>query len=497
MFTANQPTVDPSNTNQNQTLARVLFVGDVVGPLGLATIETLVPELRRKHGVDFCVANGENSVAGGAGIDHASAARLFAAGVDVITTGNHAHDTPGADELLGSGAPIVRPSNLPGPGDGRARVVVERDGIRLGVVNVIGANDGLAPVGAHEEALTAVDALADRADLVLVDVHASWPAEKLTLAWMLDGRVCGVFGTHTHVPTADARLLPRGTAYISDVGMTGAVDSLIGYEPEDMVRELEGNGAARPAPATSGEGVLMGVLVTAALDGRASAIEPIRAYSSGHEEPPAAVVFDCDGLLVDSASCWRQAYERVLGRQLDERMLADLNGASVAVAAAALGVTADALNTALHEAFATGPLQERPGARALLSRLDGRLPVAVASNAPHDLVALALRKIRLDAYLPVIISADGGPGKPAPDVYLDACAHLGVAPHRAVALEDSPVGAAAAQAAGLRLIYVPSAEPGPVSADVAADRLDDDAVLAALNIGPEPMDEQWQLTNGL
>lgn len=472
-------------------------MGDVVGPLGLATIEALVPQLRREHDVDFCVANGENSFANGAGIDRAGAARLFAAGVDVITTGNHAHDAPGAGELLRSGAPIVRPSNLAGTGDGRASVVVERDGIRLGVVNVIGTNDGLEPVGAHEEALAAVDALSGTADLVLVDVHASWPAEKLALAWILDGRVCGVFGTHTHVPTADARLLPRGTAYMSDVGMTGAVDSVIGFRPEDMVRELEGDDAALPAPATSGEGVLMGVLVTASLGGRASAIAPIRARSNGHRERPAAVVFDCDGLLVDSAPCWRRAYERVLGRELGEEVLAGLNGASVAAAAETLGVAADALDAALHEAFATGPLRERPGARQLLSRLDGRLPVAVASNAPRDLVAFALRRLGLDSYLPVIVSADGGPGKPAPDVYLAACTRLGVAPHRAVALEDSPVGATAAQAAGLRLVYVPSAEPGPVRADVTAERLDDDAVISALGLGPGPTDEQGQLTNAI
>ena len=130
-------------------LARILFVGDVVGPFGLAMVEALLPGLRAEHEVDFCVANGENVFDSGAGIDPASAERLFAAGVDAITTGNHAYDAPGALELLAGGAPVVRPENLAGPQGqgvrrGRAAAVVERDGIKLGVVNVIGSREGLA-----------------------------------------------------------------------------------------------------------------------------------------------------------------------------------------------------------------------------------------------------------------------------------------------------------------------------------------------------------------
>lgn len=199
--------------------------------------------------------------------------------------------------------------------------------------------------------------------------------------------------------------------------------------------------------------------------------------------PPAAAVFDCDGLLVDSAACWRAAYERALareGRALGAELLARLNGASVASAAAALGVPAEALQTELARAFATDPLSACPGAHALLAQLHGRLPLAVATNAPRALVALALRRAGLAGYLPEIVSADGGPGKPAPDVYLAACARLDVAPTRALAFEDSPVGAAAAQAAGLRLVYVPSADPGEVEPDILARRLDEEAVLAAL-----------------
>jgi metallophosphoesterase (TIGR00282 family) len=260
-------------------LARILFVGDVVGPLGLATIEALLPDLRREHAVDFCVVNGENSHDDGAGLDADGAARLLGAGADAITTGNHAWDAPGAAELLDSGAPIVRPENLTGPPCGSATVVVERGGIRLGVANAIGSTEGVVPHAACDDAQRAVAELARTADLILVDVHGCWPAEKLAIAWELDGRVCAVVGTHTHVPTADARVLPGGTAYVSDVGMTGARDALIGFRPEDMIRQSRHADAPPPAPASFGPGVLMGVLVTAALDGRAVAIERVTAHA--------------------------------------------------------------------------------------------------------------------------------------------------------------------------------------------------------------------------
>jgi len=204
---------------------------------------------------------------------------------------------------------------------------------------------------------------------------------------------------------------------------------------------------------------------------------------------PAAAVFDCDGLLIDSAACWRLAYVRVLaldGRALDGELLRSLNGASVRMAASALGVASEALHAELRLAFQTGPISARPGAHALLTRLHGRLPMAVATNGPRELIALALGRVGLGAYLSISVSADTLPEKPAPDIYLAACELLGVHPTRAVALEDSPIGAAAAQAAGLRLIYVPSAERGTVQPDVEAQRLDDDVVFAAFHARRPP-----------
>jgi 2',3'-cyclic-nucleotide 2'-phosphodiesterase len=271
LLDGNQPNPAP--------LGRVLFVGDVVGPLGLATVEALLPDLRREHQVDFCVANGENAVGNGAGIDLATAARLFDAGVDVISSGNHAYDAPGAAELYASDAPVVRPENLAGPGGGHASIVIERDGLQLGVINVIGSDEGRERVAAIHAAAPAVTELERAADVILVDVHASWPAEKLALAWVLDGRVSAVVGTHTHVPTADAQVLPKGTAYISDVGMTGARDSLIGFRPDHVVQQIQDGEPTLPAPVTSGEGVLMGVLITVAVEGRAQAIEHVTEHA--------------------------------------------------------------------------------------------------------------------------------------------------------------------------------------------------------------------------
>jgi HAD superfamily hydrolase (TIGR01509 family) len=198
-----------------------------------------------------------------------------------------------------------------------------------------------------------------------------------------------------------------------------------------------------------------------------------------------AAVFDCDGLLVDSAACWRLAYERVLAREdrtLDRALLGSLNGASVRSAAMALRVDAPALQAELRLAFERAPLAACAGAQALLARLRGRLALAVATNAPCELVGIALQRVGLSAYLPVVVGAEALPEKPAPDVYLAACEALAVEPARAFALEDSPVGATAALAAGLRLIYIPSGERGAVPADVRARRLDDEVVFAALGV---------------
>jgi 2',3'-cyclic-nucleotide 2'-phosphodiesterase len=214
---------------------RVLFIGDVVGGPGRRGLATAMPGLREKHRPDLVVVNGENS-AGGMGITEKTAKAIFDAGADAITSGNHVYRHREAYDFLDRTERVIRPANYPHANPGRGHVVVEAGGVRVGVINLSGAV-GLTVARSpfHE-----VDAILERieADAVIVDFHAEVTSEKVAMGWHLDGRVAGVFGTHTHVPTADARVLPQGTAYISDVGMTGSRTSVLGVKPEQVLERL-------------------------------------------------------------------------------------------------------------------------------------------------------------------------------------------------------------------------------------------------------------------
>jgi metallophosphoesterase (TIGR00282 family) len=216
---------------------RILFVGDVVGALGRQTLLTLLPRLREQHRLDFVVVNGENS-AGGLGITPKIAREFLAHGVDVITLGNHTFRHREVYDYLDSEERILRPANFLKSQPGHGTCVVERDGVRLGVVSLSGnlfMNDCL-PV--FSEADAALYGLKGRADHILVDMHGEATSEKVGLGWYLDGRVTAVVGTHTHVPTADGRVLPGGTAYISDVGMTGPRGGVIGVKKEQAIESM-------------------------------------------------------------------------------------------------------------------------------------------------------------------------------------------------------------------------------------------------------------------
>src|SRR5919107_5669261 len=216
---------------------KLLFVGDVVGSPGRRTLAALLPELRRRHEPDWVVVNGENA-SGGIGLNARNAQELLDLGVDAITLGNHAFRHRDIYAVLDSGAPIIRPANYPKGDPGRGWLLLERDGASLGVVNM----SGTVFVEAARSPFAEVDAvLADmrgKADHVLVDFHAEATSEKVAMGWYLDGRVTACVGTHTHVPTADARVLPGGTAYISDVGMTGARNGVIGVKQGSPSRGL-------------------------------------------------------------------------------------------------------------------------------------------------------------------------------------------------------------------------------------------------------------------
>jgi metallophosphoesterase (TIGR00282 family) len=240
-------------------------------------VRELLPELRRELGADFVVANGENA-AGGIGITPKEADELLSHGVDAITLGNHAYRHREIWPYLDAEPRIVRPANYLPSQPGRGTCVVERDGASLGIVNLSGnvhlqaASPALVTV---EEALKTVGA----ADQVLVDMHAEVTSEKVALGWYLDGRVTAVVGTHTHVPTADARVLPGGTAYITDVGMTGARGGVIGMRKEQSIAVLRTHMPMR-YESSDEDPWINAVLIRATKPRRADAIDQVlRAFT--------------------------------------------------------------------------------------------------------------------------------------------------------------------------------------------------------------------------
>ncbi len=209
---------------------RVLFIGDVVGKPGRRALSLLLPGLRDQLRLDVVVANGENA-AGGRGLTLRTAQEMFDAGVDVISSGNHVWDQKEIIEQLDTDAPIIRPANYPPGTPGRGHVVSKG----LTVLNLQGRTF-MQAIDCPFRTADAVLSQIKPSRPVLVDMHAEATSEKVAMGWYLDGRVSAVFGTHTHVPTADARILPKGTAYVTDAGMTGARDSVIGFEVASVHR---------------------------------------------------------------------------------------------------------------------------------------------------------------------------------------------------------------------------------------------------------------------
>ena len=216
---------------------KLLFVGDVVGGIGRRTLAEVLPVLHERHRPDFVVVNGENA-AGGLGITRKTAREIFDAGVDAITLGNHAYRHREVYDYLDQEPRIVRPSNFPKGSPGRGHTVVEANGMRLGVVNLSGLVFLEAVRSPFAEVDAALSDLRGKADAVLVDMHAEATSEKVAMGWHVDGRVLACVGTHTHIPTADGRVLPGGTAYITDVGMTGPRGGVIGVKREQALERF-------------------------------------------------------------------------------------------------------------------------------------------------------------------------------------------------------------------------------------------------------------------
>ena len=253
--------------------ATILFVGDLVGGLGRRTLLGLLPALRERYEPTFVVVNAEN-VAGGLGITPKIAGDLLRNGVDVITLGNHAYHRREILPYLDEEERILRPANYLRSQPGHGHCVVENDGVRLGVVNLSGNLFVRAGRPAFSEIESALHALKDRADHVLVDMHAEATSEKVAMGWFLDGRATAVVGTHTHVPTADARVLPGGTAYITDVGMTGPRGGVIGVRKEQAIESLVTQMSVR-FDTSDEDPWLMGVVIRCSRALRADAIEQV------------------------------------------------------------------------------------------------------------------------------------------------------------------------------------------------------------------------------
>ena len=252
---------------------KLLFIGDVVGKPGRRGLARALPGLRERHSPDLVVANGENS-AGGLGVTEKTAREMTEAGVDVITTGNHVFHHRDSYSFIESAERVLRPANYMHSNPGRGHVVVEAAGMRVAVINLSGALYLKVARSPFPEIDSLLERLEGEADAVMVDFHAELTSEKMAMGWHLDGRAAAVLGTHTHVPTADARVLPGGTAYITDVGMTGARDSVIGVKTE---LALEAFRTMMPVKFESSDRNVwvMGAVVEIGADGRATSIEQV------------------------------------------------------------------------------------------------------------------------------------------------------------------------------------------------------------------------------
>lgn len=216
---------------------KILTVGDVVGSEAVRYLESTLMSFKRKHNVDFTVVNGENSAARN-GIDPDAANALLDAGADAITTGNHVYRIPAVYSYLDDSGYVVRPANFPGDSPGRGHTVIDMGAFRVLVINVLGNVYMEGSGDAFSAVENALRAEAGRYDISVLDVHAEATSEKAALARYFDGRINVVFGTHTHVQTNDAQILPGGTGFITDAGMCGPRDSILGVISSRVIDKL-------------------------------------------------------------------------------------------------------------------------------------------------------------------------------------------------------------------------------------------------------------------
>ena len=254
---------------------RILLIGDIVGAPGRRAVQVALPKLVERHGIHFVIANGENA-AGGSGITPEIADELFAYGVDCITTGDHVCRQKEIVPRLETDNRILRPANYPESASGKGYALVTAgNGVKVGVVNLLG-RIFMQPINCPFQAATdTIGELSLDTNVIIVDMHAEATSEKVAMGWFLDGKVSAVIGTHTHIQTADERVLPGGTAYITDVGMTGPYESVIGRVKEKVIAALT-TAMPRHFDVAEGDARLGGALVTVdPVTGRAQGIERV------------------------------------------------------------------------------------------------------------------------------------------------------------------------------------------------------------------------------
>ncbi len=252
---------------------RLLFLGDVVGLGGCDFLMKMLPRFKRENSIDVCIANGENSAQGN-GVTPESLEMIFNSGVDYVTLGNHTYKRPEIMEYLENDVDAVRPYNYPVGAPGKGVGIIDKGRFRVAVINMLGTVYS-EPLGNPFNEMDSAIKEIDGCKTVIVDFHAEATAEKRAMGFYLDGKVTAVLGTHTHVQTADEQLLPGGTAYITDVGMCGPVQSVLGIEPQLTIKKFKFNLPVRFENAT-GEYMLNGVLLDVdEKTGKASKIERV------------------------------------------------------------------------------------------------------------------------------------------------------------------------------------------------------------------------------
>jgi metallophosphoesterase (TIGR00282 family) len=258
----------------------ILFIGDVVGRPGRHIASELLPVLKDRYSIDYTIANGENS-AGGYGITPDIAKALLTMGIDLVTTGNHVWEHKEIIPYLSESDTLVRPLNISPLAPGKGIAVIKKSGLQpLAVINLIGRvfmTPAECPFNASLDALTKIAHDYPEVRHIFVDFHAEATSEKQALGWFLDGKVTSLLGTHTHVQTSDEIILPQGTAYMTDAGMTGVIDGILGMDKEQIIPRFT-TSVQRHADVAKGKEELQGAVVTTDDQGRSISIIRIKEH---------------------------------------------------------------------------------------------------------------------------------------------------------------------------------------------------------------------------